>query len=279
MPVRFNKRIKIMPGISVNIGKRGVSSVSFGKRGARMTVGKKSVRTTAGVSGTGLSYSKHHSYSRKKAGKHSIGQAQNGGALMDKKPKKIGRFPKSSIWLWVFSGIVLIGAPGAVITEGMPVGDALIVVVVALACVAVGYFLYKKHCKENGAMLNYRKAIDDARRDGFPIVDIHATLRVLDECVELVKTSRYADTVEGRIETGVERAQYLLKAEGYGLHDGNPPASAYLDFFQGEAVERLNEMKTPKHYDTMKGSDFEEFCAELLIKNGFRACCHYLIAT
>jgi len=58
MAFRFRRSLKIAPGLSVNLGKRG-ASVSVGPRGARMTVGSKSgARVTAGIPGTGMSYTK-----------------------------------------------------------------------------------------------------------------------------------------------------------------------------------------------------------------------------
>lgn len=54
MGFRFRKSVKLMPGVKMNLGKKG-ASVSFGGRGARVTVGKKT-RTTVGIPGTGLSY-------------------------------------------------------------------------------------------------------------------------------------------------------------------------------------------------------------------------------
>lgn len=64
MGLNFRKSIKIMPGVKVNIGKKGVSSVSVGGRGARVNIGKKGTRTTVGLPGSGLSYS---SYSSRKS--------------------------------------------------------------------------------------------------------------------------------------------------------------------------------------------------------------------
>jgi tetratricopeptide (TPR) repeat protein len=55
--IRFRRSIKLGPGVRLTVGKRGLSSVSFGRRGARYTVGRGGRRTkTIGVPGTGLSY-------------------------------------------------------------------------------------------------------------------------------------------------------------------------------------------------------------------------------
>lgn len=44
--MRFQRRIKILPGITLNVGKTGVSA-SAGPQGAKVTVGKTGVRTTS----------------------------------------------------------------------------------------------------------------------------------------------------------------------------------------------------------------------------------------
>ena len=55
MTFRFQRRIKIAPGVTLNLSKSGVST-SIGRRGARITFGREQTRTTVGVPGTGLSY-------------------------------------------------------------------------------------------------------------------------------------------------------------------------------------------------------------------------------
>ncbi|ECO0584320.1 DUF4236 domain-containing protein [Salmonella enterica subsp. diarizonae] len=66
MGFRFRKRIKIAPGIHINIGKTGITSASIGKAGATLNVGKKGVKTTVGIPGTGLSYTSDNLISGKK---------------------------------------------------------------------------------------------------------------------------------------------------------------------------------------------------------------------
>jgi hypothetical protein len=55
MPIRFQRRTRIAPGISLNLNKQSVSA-SFGRRGAHITIGPKGRRTTIGLPGTGLFY-------------------------------------------------------------------------------------------------------------------------------------------------------------------------------------------------------------------------------
>jgi len=57
MGLRFWKRIRILPGITLNISKSGIS-ISFGTRGLRYTIGKNRRQTTIGIPGTGIYYTK-----------------------------------------------------------------------------------------------------------------------------------------------------------------------------------------------------------------------------
>ncbi|WP_187807257.1 DUF4236 domain-containing protein [Aquipseudomonas alcaligenes] len=65
MALKFRKRIKIAPGIKLNITSKGVSSVSLGGKGGTVNLGKSGVTTTASIPGTGISYSKKISNSKK----------------------------------------------------------------------------------------------------------------------------------------------------------------------------------------------------------------------
>jgi hypothetical protein len=53
--VRFQKRIKILPGVTLNLSKSGVST-SVGVPGARVTYGRGKKRVTVGVPGSGISH-------------------------------------------------------------------------------------------------------------------------------------------------------------------------------------------------------------------------------
>jgi len=56
MGFRFRQRIKIAPGLHLNIGKKD-TSFSVGRSGATVNVGgKRGPRATVGIPGTGLSY-------------------------------------------------------------------------------------------------------------------------------------------------------------------------------------------------------------------------------
>lgn len=53
----FRKRIKVLPGVHINIGKNGVST-SIGGKGGSVNFSKRGTRVTNSIPGTGLSHSK-----------------------------------------------------------------------------------------------------------------------------------------------------------------------------------------------------------------------------
>lgn len=57
MGFRFRNSIRLAPGVRLNIGKKGMNSLSVGGRGVTLNVGKDGTRVTVGLPGTGMSYS------------------------------------------------------------------------------------------------------------------------------------------------------------------------------------------------------------------------------
>ena len=55
---RFYRRMSIFPGLSVIVSKSG-PSLTFGMRGAHVTVGSHGIRRTVGIPGTGIYYTSH----------------------------------------------------------------------------------------------------------------------------------------------------------------------------------------------------------------------------
>ncbi|MFN3604163.1 MAG: DUF4236 domain-containing protein [Leptonema sp. (in: bacteria)] len=64
MGFRFYKRIRLLPGITLNIGGKG-ASVSFGTKGFKYTIGKTGQHITFGIPGTGIFYTKKISKNQK----------------------------------------------------------------------------------------------------------------------------------------------------------------------------------------------------------------------
>ena len=61
MGFRFYRRIRVLPGVTVNLSKRGISA-SVGVRGAHVTVGRTDVREMVGLPWTGLSYTEQQKW-------------------------------------------------------------------------------------------------------------------------------------------------------------------------------------------------------------------------
>lgn len=57
MGFRFYRRVKLFPGVSLNLGKRG-ASISVGPRGMKTTFCRNGARTSVGIPGTGMRYEK-----------------------------------------------------------------------------------------------------------------------------------------------------------------------------------------------------------------------------
>jgi hypothetical protein len=55
MGFRFRRSVQLIPGVRLNLGKRG-ASLSIGGRGASLNVGKRGIYGNVGIPGTGLSY-------------------------------------------------------------------------------------------------------------------------------------------------------------------------------------------------------------------------------
>lgn len=56
MSFRFRKQLGI-PGVKLNLTKHGISSLSVGKTGSKMNLSSSGLKLTAGIPGSGLSYS------------------------------------------------------------------------------------------------------------------------------------------------------------------------------------------------------------------------------
>lgn len=53
---RFHKSFKILTGVRLNIGKKGISSLSVGPRGAKLNLNNKGTKLTTSIPGTGISH-------------------------------------------------------------------------------------------------------------------------------------------------------------------------------------------------------------------------------
>lgn len=110
MGFRFFRRIRIAPGVYVNIGKTG-ASVSIGPRGAKVTIGKRGVKSSVGIPGTGLRYETPYKSFQKPV-------TSGGGSVMSDDGGNDGWFSKSGLlsmfltFIAVFSYKMCFGGDG-----------------------------------------------------------------------------------------------------------------------------------------------------------------------
>jgi hypothetical protein len=87
MALRFRKSIKVMPGVRLTLGKKGISG-SLGVNGARMSVNSKGqIRGTVGLNGTGLSNTAV--LNKKSKSKSDIDDMENSDVNVENSPKII----------------------------------------------------------------------------------------------------------------------------------------------------------------------------------------------
>ena len=87
MGFRFRKRLRIFPGLWLNVSKSGVSA-SLGGRGATINVSQRGIQETVGLPGSGVSYRTKRrpiGTSHKPAGRRAMPQA-----------------PRRGFWAWLF---------------------------------------------------------------------------------------------------------------------------------------------------------------------------------
>ncbi len=87
MGFRYRKSIKIVPGVRLNLSKSGVST-SIGRRGATVNIGHGRVKSTVGIPGTGLSYSKSTSSKSVRAKNAAAVRQQTTQAAQPKIPRE-----------------------------------------------------------------------------------------------------------------------------------------------------------------------------------------------
>ena len=112
MGFRFHRSIRLLPGVRINLSRRGIST-TIGPRGASINVGSRGTYANVGIPGTGVS-----SRTRLDSAAHSRSNRtdltrESAGALdscMAESSTPRGR----AVWRWILLGI-LIGVGGMLI--------------------------------------------------------------------------------------------------------------------------------------------------------------------
>lgn len=100
MGFRFSRRLRILPGLRLNVSKSGVST-SIGRRGAWLTLGRKGTRATVGLPGTGLSYTSRLGRSASSAAPTAPGAVAG--------PEDSARRAGPAVWFWIMAlGLIVL---------------------------------------------------------------------------------------------------------------------------------------------------------------------------
>ena len=122
MGFRFSRRIRIAPGIRLNLSKSGVST-SIGGRGAWLTFGRRP-RATISLPGTGLSYSQTLGGPPSRptdpvavlAPAAPVAAPQNSAPAPARPPGPMAGARRPRIWVWILLLLVLAPLGWALIT-------------------------------------------------------------------------------------------------------------------------------------------------------------------
>lgn len=129
MGVRVNKRIKIFPGVYLNITKSG-PSLSIGPQGAKINIGPNGAKVNAGIPGTGVSYNK-----------------KIGGSSKTKKGKNNKSNSTTNLLLMIVGvGCILLGKQYA---DQFPIASYLVYIGIGILIVWLLVVLFFKKKKED----------------------------------------------------------------------------------------------------------------------------------
>ena len=134
MGLRYRKRVKVAPGVYLNLSKSGVSTTLKAGKGVSVSMGENGTYLNTGIPGTGL-------YSRQKIS----------GTTMKNMKRPVAN-PKhesnTGCWysLWVLLVFVMIGVfiIGLIITDSMMIGLGFTGVVVFIICAFISHAIGKK---------------------------------------------------------------------------------------------------------------------------------------
>jgi len=95
--MRAHRRIKIAPGVHLNLGKRS-TSISLGPRGAHFTIGTRGTRTSVGIPGTGLGMYRQRSWGHHRQSGPSLSSLSRIPVRIPKARKPVPYRPPAENW-------------------------------------------------------------------------------------------------------------------------------------------------------------------------------------
>lgn len=210
MGIRFRKSVKIAPGVKLNIGKKSVG-VSVGSKYGGFSVNSKTgTRVRASLPGTGLSYSS------KVGGNTSESSTEKGYIVEKKKVSSKGSY-KFSYILALIAGIIclIIGIPT------IAFGGIIFILFGILF-----FYLFNKWKK---VYSNYDTFVKEFQPEIPPtvaegtMVYPEQNLRIIQDCVNIVNTTKNPDTFFERYELMEKKIDELVAIQGP-KYTGQSPA-------------------------------------------------------
>lgn len=206
MGFRFRKSIKIMPGVKLNIGKRGINSVSLGGHGYTKNIGKSGTRDTINL-GHGISYSNYKKYrDNKKQDKYrdklnaSEKIAKNMANLELKYrdvPFHIQKIPFFGKSMKIELGLAIL-----FFILGIAVNIGFIVFAMPFLIIMAFSLLFSKKARANTAQFNAVKA--------YQFSDFHKCVKLCEKSLRLVEnesTRKLMQEAQKYIDDGTEVKQ------------------------------------------------------------------------
>lgn len=217
MAFRFRRRIKVAPGVHLNIGKNGVST-SIGTRGASITMGSKGTYINTSIPGTGM-------YNRQKIGNNSPSQniSNNGGC-------------GGIVLVWFF---LIISLPLAYFAWlGESIEWVILLGLISLICIVVIITQYVS--KSNAKAIAEQNALDEKRRQREA-----ERIAALPNYFESKISEDFFDETKKSISSINDFLHYLLMADFYGwLEKQHLPIAKGTDSFQLTRFMILSDIKT-----------------------------------
>lgn len=295
MGFRYRKSIKIAPGVKLNVGKKSVG-VSVGNKYGGISVNSKTgASTRVSVPGTGISYTEKISQSKNQQIRNNIVYNQNQNqTIVHKQPvqevEKISfytyeeyieysnaqkrpdlenekkynlfnfLFPIPSIVAIIFFGLLFAFSKT---TEGnMTFG--LWIVCMIIACVFIVLPL------DIALYFSDMSSRKDKRKKW-----TEKLLRETEILFNFINTTLDEDVFFLAYEKMISIYEELVEYEKCGYFKNNLPSNSLIEikrnreYFHGKFLERLSLYKSKNKIDFMTGIEFENYCSELLSKNGF----------
>ena len=209
MAFRFRRRIKVAPGVHLNIGKNGVST-SIGTRGASITMGSKGTYMNTSIPGTGM-YNRHKIGGGSSAYNHTSNNSNSGCSGI------------ATVWL-----LLVIFLPGTFIAfANEEITGAFISMIMSLVCGILIIFHYSLARAEEKQFIEAQERQAEEQKEAERIA-------ALPNYFEVKISEEFFNETKKGISSISDFLHYLLLADFYGWFE-----KQHLAIAQGTEVYQL----------------------------------------